>query len=144
MEGKDNIDFFDELTGKILARLYEAFPVRALLKSADFVDNPTTYSDAVMADVASKESEFFMATAEWLQRAGYIEATMSDRSRLYIHGAVLTAKGLEVLKVRPDNLSTGPTLGERMTSAARSGAMDTVRTSVGQALSMGVRLAMGQ
>ncbi|GEK74202.1 MULTISPECIES: hypothetical protein [Halomonas] len=142
MSEQDNIAFFDELTGKVLACLYGAFPVPTPLLAKDFVDEPLAYSEHVMSEVASDQAEFFIATCEWLRRAGYIDADERDPYNLIVREAVLTAKGLELLKVRPQNLTDEPTLGEQLATATRDGATDAAKKTVSEVLGMGARFMM--
>lgn len=135
----DNITYFDELTGQVLAHLYSTFPVPAHLLSKDYVDEAYTYNEHIMTDVASEQSEFFIATCEWLRQAGYIHTGEKDPNSQVVRDAVLSAKGLELLKVKPQNLTDGPTLGDELSKAARDGAKDAVKKSVGQVLGLGAR-----
>ncbi|MBE0405009.1 hypothetical protein [Halomonas citrativorans] len=142
MAQTDNIQAFDELTGSILARLYSAFPVPITLKAGDFVDNPLVYSEHVQCDVASEEARFFTATAKWLQMAGYIYLKEIDRGNLYVTNCVLTAKSLELLKVKPANLSNEASLGDQLTAAAKQGSNDAVRKAITEVLSHGARFML--
>ena len=140
MATPDNIARFDQHAGQILALLYENFPVPVLLKSKDFVATPLVYSEHVMADVASDESEFFSHTVAWLNRAGFIDVKTIDPSHMYTRGAVLTAKGLEVLNVQPENLSRDVSLGERIYAASKAEGSDMLRSLVREALGIGARM----
>ena len=140
MATPDNIARFDQHAGQILALLYENFPVPVLLKSENFVETPRVYNEHVMADVASDESEFFSHTVAWLTRAGFIEVEALDPRHMYTRGAVLTAKGLEVLNVQPDNLSRDVSLGERIYTAAKSEGSEMLRSLVREALGIGARM----
>lgn len=142
MEHADNIQFFDQLTGSILARLYSSFPVPVTLKAANFVDNPLVYSEHVQCEVASEEAKFFTATAEWLQKAGYIYVKEVDRGNLYVSNCVLTAKSLELLKIKPANLSSEPSLGDQLADAAKKGSSDAVRKAVTEVMSLGARVML--
>ncbi|MOA26170.1 hypothetical protein D3C78_1469440 [compost metagenome] len=57
-----------------------------------------------------------------------------------VQRCTLTAKGLEVLKATPASLQTGPSLGEQLVDASKSGTKELVRGAVGEALSLGARL----
>ncbi|EWH00694.1 hypothetical protein [Halomonas sp. BC04] len=142
MPERDNISFFDELTGQVLARLYSTFPVPAILLAKDFVDQPLAYNEHVMSEVASSQSEFFISTCEWLRQAGYINTADRDPNNLIVREVVLTAKGLELLKVKPENLSDEPSLGEQLTAATQEGATDAAKKAVGQILGLGARFMM--
>lgn len=132
-----NIDTFNDLTGRILADLYLQFPLPHYLPAGKYVEPAETYSEKLGMDMPSKEAEFFIATAEWLIRAGYLSGSVVPYSS--VQDAVLTAKGLEVLNATPDSLNTGPSLGTRLADAAKEGGKETMRGLVTEALGIGAR-----
>lgn len=81
-------------------------------------------------------------TLIWLTQEGYI------RTHGYSHGicqgAVLTQKGLAVLRSIPDSVSGTAPIGEQLSSAVTSGAKDVARGLVEQALSAGIKIILGQ
>lgn len=83
----------------------------------------------------------FEKTASWLVEAGYIWAEEVRESTL--NGAILSPKGLEVLKATPESLSSGETLGERMSELVKAGSYSLLSKVVDKALSIGVAIATG-
>ncbi|MNN93398.1 hypothetical protein D3C81_2118280 [compost metagenome] len=59
---------------------------------------------------------------------------------MFFRQAVLTAKGLEVLKATPASLSSS-SFGEQLQTAAKDGMLDTIKSLTNEALSRGVGLA---
>lgn len=129
-----NIKQFDELTGKVFGALYERFPVPHDLNIKDFVDDELDTLD---------QERFFIACVQWLSDAGYLRFFCMQPSTGFPQ-AVLTTKGLEVLKALPDSLKTGPTLGDQLVDASKSGAKSLLGSIAGQALSIGTRIATTQ
>lgn len=133
-----NIQRFDEITGKVLAALFEAFPVPTYLLAARFVEQPTRIC-AHMGEVPSEEAEFFIACVEWLAEAGYIKLRGTN------HGCasdvVLTAKGLETLKAVPKSLHDNTSIGEQLIEATKDGVLDQVRDLTNSFLKRGFALA---
>ncbi|WP_312679870.1 hypothetical protein [Stutzerimonas nitrititolerans] len=134
-----NIKQFDALVGKIFADLYESFPIELVMQPENYI--------SVLLDVSKPEEEllgvamldavsFYEATHRWLRKAGFIEVLSSNSEESRV---VLTAKGLEALKLMPDSLG-GDSLGDRLSQAAREGVVDQVRVLTGQVLGFGVRM----
>lgn len=73
---------------------------------------------------------------KWLVDAGYIHGTSLEYEG--INDAVLTAKGLEVLKATPDSLQGS--LGERLVEAVKADSREVGRTVLGQIIGLGVGL----
>jgi hypothetical protein len=133
-----NIEKFDDIAGRILAELYERFPVATVLSTEDFMDSGTHWDDTLGMEVLDDDGTFFISTATWLINAGYLSG--SPFQKLFIENAVLTAKGLEVLKAIPDSLKGGASIGERLADAAKEGGKETMRGLVTEALGLGARL----
>ncbi|PMZ92711.1 MULTISPECIES: hypothetical protein [unclassified Pseudomonas] len=133
-----NIDVFNEFTGKILGDLYLQFPKPKCLMADAYVESPMKWNEHAQMEVPSEETEFFMATAQWLANAGYLSGNVWPGS--HVSDAVLTAKGLEVLNAIPESLSGGPSIGERLADAAKEGGKETMRGLVSEALGLGARL----
>ena len=142
MTQANNIEKFDELIGQVLARFYSSFPVPVNLLAKDFVEEPTQYDEIVQCDRASPDAVFFIATVEWLRRAGYIQADEQDGYDRIVKNGVLTTKGLELLKIKPTNLSNEPSLGDQLADAAKKGSSDAVRKAVTEVMSLGARLML--
>ncbi|RWT41912.1 hypothetical protein [Aeromonas caviae] len=144
-----NIERFDAIVVRALAELYGNFPVRKVLPANRFIlsddgqsiDGLSAQDEAQLWDVDHHnpyfaQKEFAFETLHWLVDAGYVLGTPEESA--YIVDAVLTAKGLEVLRAVPDSLQGS--LGERIQEAAKSGASDVVRALVGQVVGLGMGL----
>lgn len=133
-----NIDVFNDLTGRILGDLYLQFPMPKPLIAENYVEAATTWHEKYQMDMPSDEAEFFLATAGWLINAGYLTGKVKPYT--HVEDAVLTAKGLEVLKAIPDSLKGGASIGEQLANAAKEGGKETMRGLVTEALGLGARL----
>lgn len=134
-----NIQQFDEITGQVLGALYENFPVPRPLLIKQFIEDGYSFNEHMAGDIANEKGQFFIACIEWLSEAGYL--CFKDRS--YGNGvldAVLTAKGLEALKALPASLATGPSLGDQLVDATKSGTKSILGSLAGEVLSVGSRL----
>ena len=132
-----NIEIFNDLTGRILAELYLNFPLPSYLEAEAFVESAMQMSEQLGMEMPTKDAEFFIATSEWLIRAGYIHGDVSRYT--YVSDAVLTAKGLEVLNAIPKSLTSGPSLGEQLADAAKEGGKETIKGLVTEVLGIGAR-----
>ncbi len=138
-----NIERFDELTGQVLARLYAEFPLPIRLIPDQFVEKSWLVDEFTGALFASAETEFFTATVDWLAEAGYLRYQELERTKVNgFSGAVLTAKGLELLKAIPDSL--GGSFGERLRDAAATEGREGLRALVSQVLGAGISLLSSQ
>jgi hypothetical protein len=135
-----NIKRFDEVTGLVLGALYESFPIPRPLFAGSFQSDSDSRDDVVDSGTPHDAEAFFFACVEWLAEAGYLRFADIQQTLGY-HNCVLTAKGLEVLKAMPDSLSTGPTLGEQLVDAAKSGVKGAVGSAAGKVFSLGVKIA---
>ncbi|WP_448092494.1 hypothetical protein [Pseudomonas lini] len=135
-----NIKRFDELTGQVLGVLYEQFPVPHFLALGKLVPDGYSYDEGSGGDAPNEQGLFFFACVDWLAESGYLR--FKEKNHHYgFHDAVLTAKGLEVLKATPDSLSTESSLGEQLVDASKTGAKSLIGDLAGQALSIGVKFA---
>ncbi|KMT53562.1 hypothetical protein [Pseudomonas fildesensis] len=132
-----NIERFDELTGKIFGALYASFPIRIHLQSRHFIAEHIFDNPHAQDPVRRQEINMFYATVRWLSDAGYLTYRESSGA---IEDAVLTAKGLEVLKATPSSLDAGPSIGERLSTAGKEEGKELFRGLVTEALGLGARL----
>jgi hypothetical protein len=133
---KSNIELFDEYTGQVFAELYASFPMPCLVSAIHLA--PELPEDGeIDYEAHANESKFIEATIYWLRDAGYISGRVIS---LGLMDAVLTSKGLEVLKATPSSLANGPSLGDQIKEAAKEGGKETMRGLVTEALSIGARL----
>ena len=144
-----NIEKFDRISAKTFALLYESFPVpRDLLVAPDYgVPHIQEIVDSIGIDSENfaserEEIEFIYATIRWLESAGYLD--YGKELQLFgFRNAVLTAKGLEILKAIPPSISTdtaGKTLGELVEDAVKSGAQESISNAVKGVLSKGAEM----
>lgn len=137
-----NIEQFDEITGQLLGKLYENFPVPCRLLIKDFVADGYAMNEHLGVEVPNDKGDFFLSSVDWLANAGYLQFHEKIHNFGY-QGAVLTAKGLETLKATPESLQSGQTLGEKLVDASKGGAKEVMRGLVGEILSLGTRIASG-
>ncbi len=100
------IESFNRCTAIIFDELYRSFPFRQEISSRSL---PASVFDDVKEDDyydAFERSMVFEKTAQWLVEAGYIWAEEVREQK--IQGAILSPKGLEVLKA----ISNKRTIGE--------------------------------
>ena len=135
-----NIERFDQIAAQAFAILYENFPVpRALTVNAFGVNRVAdTWDDREIL----KEAEFVYACLKWLADAGYISHS-GDQYPQYMDHAVLTAKGLEILKAIPDSISTEKSIGERLIDGVKNGATESLKEGVRFALAKGATFTLG-
>lgn len=146
-----NIERFDTIVVLALAELYSRFPVPQYLVSSKFIvtedgehidglsseEEGHLYSeDPYLNDPYFKRREFAFESLRWLVDAGYLHGTPVAYDG--INNAVLTAKGLEVLKAIPDSLQGS--LGERLVEAVKADSREVGRTVLGQILGLGAGL----
>lgn len=135
-----NIERFDEYAGAIFAKLYDTFPLPTELTPYQFVGaNLREPARDGLGTVQNDNAYFFISCVDWLRSAGYLAIGGSYDDGTYLD-CVLTAKGLEVLKAVPESLQSGPSLGEKLVDASKSGTKELMRGVVGEALSIGARM----
>ncbi|MFE1235067.1 hypothetical protein, partial [Streptomyces sp. NPDC058745] len=115
-----NIEKFDELAANVFANLYENFPVRiSLFKNTfgyDLSYKRSADGGAILN--APDDYAFFTDTLKWLRMAGYIDFTTSASGPW--GNAVLTAKGLEVLKATPKTISPSQQMVDYLAQVLRT------------------------
>lgn len=129
----NNIDKFDILTGKILAKLYETFPVKTSLLPEDFgikdvMREFLNGGESEAADTA--ELEFFAASVSWLLENEIIVAKKGGLGIYYECG--LSFKGLRLLKAVPPSVdSDRKSIGESLCEFAKAGFEGGLKKAVG-------------
>ena len=132
-----NIEKFDDIVGRAFVLLYESFPLTIPLNAGKFLpEHQLKMPDELHGECITPEAEFVVASLVWLRDAGYISARHSHEFGL--SDVVLTAKGLEALKLMPDSLQAS--LGERLIAAAKDDGREVFRSVVGQVLSLGLQV----
>ena len=136
-----NIESFNRCAALIFAELYRSFPFR---KGISLDSLPEGIFDDISEEDRKGAFDRLMVlneTGKWLVDAGYIWAEKVVEHT--IHGAILSPKGLEVLKSMPTSISTEQTLGERMGELVKKGSYSLLSKVVDKALSIGVAIATG-
>lgn len=136
-----NIESFNRCAALIFAELYRSFPFRKEI-SLD------SLPEGIFDDIPEEDFKgafdrimVFEKTGNWLVEAGYIWAEQVTESTIF--GAILSPKGLEVLKAMPDSISMEQTLGERMVELVQKGSYSLLSKVTDKALSIGVAIATG-
>ncbi|MBR8466346.1 hypothetical protein KDE13_08370 [Campylobacter sp. faydin G-140] len=137
---KNNIDKFDILVGKILAKLYEEFPIKCELMPEDFGIKDTMAEfletpEGAMGDM--RELEFLEATVTWLMENEIITAKKSGFGAYY--DTRLTMKGLKLLKSTPKSVdSERKSIGESLKELSCAGANESLKIAVNALFSYGL------
>jgi len=140
-----NMELFDEYAAKILAGLYETFPVKKPLNAGDLCGHTDVNDFGTPIDAHGNPSKAFdvaKATIEWLIETGYIRS-----DGMWQYGAkesVLTPMGLAVLKAAPESLSMKETTGDKLVRLLRAGSADAAKDIVRSAIAGGVSLIASQ
>lgn len=132
-----NIEQFDAIVGQTFALLYEAFPIPIDLPLMKYTGVEGVYANQEEGEL-THQARLVMSTLEWLQESGYVMAEV--RPDIGLDRCVLTAKGLETLKVIPDSLTTP--LGERLKDAVKQGGVEIISTLVSQVFSVGATIGI--
>ncbi len=137
----NHIESFNRCAALIFDELYRSFPIRKQISSNSLPEG--IFSDLSDEDYveAVKRKIIFERTGKWLVEADYIWAERVTESTIF--GAVLSPKGLEVLKASPDSISTEHSLGERMGELVQQGSYSLLSKVVDKVLSIGVAIATG-
>lgn len=141
---KTNIERFDEMSADILAHLYEAFPVHtgvsprtAGLVEVEILDYDPVTGTSETAGERDPETDFFEATLAWLVQSGFV---LRKDNGHFSCTYVLTSLGLQALKHVPKPSLGSETLGEKLSTATKSGAKEMAKEALNQALSIGMRV----
>lgn len=135
-----NIERFDQLTGRVFADLYAAFPIPKTLSDISYANASSTEADESEQEVNPEFANLFVYTVRWLAASEYLTHSVQMMSSPYVfEDCVLTAKGLEALKATPASIG-GKSLGQSLQDAAKTGAMDALKKLSGQVLSVGMHM----
>jgi hypothetical protein len=135
-----NLDKFNEMTGKILAALYEKFPATVNLAVEDFVDGiPVTRdSRGLHLYKFNGDAKIFIGLVNWLGAEGYLRYSGSSMDTFF--EATLTSKSLSILDAAPESLKVNVPLGMRLSTAAKSGATETLKSVAREVFVAGARM----
>ncbi|MCS6718703.1 hypothetical protein, partial [Proteus mirabilis] len=120
----------------VLASLYESFPVKkSFLVETLF---PETSLEPDWSDIPqiNHDAIFVTETISWLVEHQYISANI--QYGYSFSDVVLTAKGLELLKLTPNSLE--PSLGDQLVKAVKSGTKDIIVNVSSSVLTTGIAL----
>lgn len=132
-----NIDKFNDLTGRVLGKLYLTFPIPSNLAAEQFVESAVEWNEERKMDLPSKDAEFFIATAGWLIGAGYINGGVCPHT--HVSDAVLTAKGLDILNATPRSLTHTHSLREQLAEIARDSSKESFKGLLAEELITGAK-----
>ncbi|MFL9987221.1 hypothetical protein [Paraburkholderia sediminicola] len=136
MADSENIDRFNKFASETFAILYSFFPQGCNFGPGDFDVPKDEYGG-----VSQEDANFIFATVGWLEEEGYLR-TQSKSMSGDIYGAVLTGKGLAVLKLIPDALTNSAPLGEQIQAAVKSGSATVAKKLLSTALDAGIKYTM--
>lgn len=126
MSTPPNLELFNETVGKTFAFLYENFPVEKSVSLEKLLDlNPLEIGSADFEEAMTKRDICYYSI-KWLIDAGYVSAKPRPYSNF--DDAVLTARGVELLKIHPKALSDS--FGDSLLKLSKSGMMDGVKNSI--------------
>jgi len=94
-----------------------------------------------LGGVSLEDANFIFATVGWLEDEGYLR-TQSKSMSGDIYGAVLTGKGLAVMKLIPDALVNAAPLGEQIQAAVKAGSATVAKKLLSTALDAGIKYTM--
>ena len=140
---KGNIALFDEYAAKILATLYESFPVPVFLNAMDIAEDKEIDEFGVPLNANGQRSKHFdvaLSTIEWLSQTGFIYT--NDRAQYGYDRCVLTANGLEILQSAPESIQGKTPLGEKIITAIRTGALSIAIDASKTALKLGANILL--
>ena len=126
-----NMNLFNEATAIILNRLYAEFPNKLdVLRVAD-----------IKKGASEDELKIIGFTAEFLLEEGFIIGDSSNCNGKLIPNVRLTSKGLAVLKISPDSISTEKpdSFGDALTNVLGGGSTKALNTIITEIISAYVR-----
>lgn len=138
MASRSNMETFNTTVARIFELLYDGFPEPTNIGQDHFLDALDSEGNSIGRDGGVIRIQ---STLLWLTEEGYI------RTRGYSNhiclGAVLTQKGLTILRATPAALEGNGPFGERIKTALAQGSKAVVSKLIEQLLENGFKLAMG-
>ncbi|WP_169780156.1 hypothetical protein [Campylobacter curvus] len=123
MKEQKNIELFDYYAGVIFAELIDEFPLPKDLKAVNLTKND------ISADEVNKHTAIVFFTGIWLRDNGFIRLDGAYSSQKVLSGAVLSYKGLEILKQVPQSID-GKSLGDNLKEAVAVGKDELIKSAV--------------
>ncbi|MDQ7091765.1 MAG: hypothetical protein Q9M50_14210 [Methylococcales bacterium] len=136
-----NIELFDEFVATILSYLYIKFPLESALDARELSGDKETDEYGTVLDnnkVRSMRFTICLATMEWLIETGYIR--IKDKGQYGYGRAVLTSKGLEVLKSTPESISKNESIGDKLVKLMNEGSLQMAKEVAKAAVSFGIKI----
>ncbi len=134
-----NIEAFDRCTASIFASLYSEFPVPI---NIEFSNVPLEIFDEEESEEEVFDKFFiYEHTVNWLVGAGYVNASVVNNQTAF--GLVLSAKGLEVLKLPASLEAQSPSFGEKIVESVKSGAIEAAKNGAKLAITKGLMILSG-
>ncbi|BDR33556.1 hypothetical protein PDY_06040 [Photobacterium damselae subsp. damselae] len=134
-----NIDDFNEIAAKLFYVLQDKFPVRTLIDEVAFFGyEPIKFHPVAGRTLTDKQEYEFKMLSEtiiWLSESGFIRCNDYPHEKSNV---VLTEKGLELLKLKPDTLNSN-TVGDTIVNLIKKGS----ESSLGAVFSTALTLAFG-
>lgn len=125
-----NIELFDYYAGVIFAELIDEFPLPQDIKIARIIKDEVINNP----DDVNKHIAIAYNTGLWLRDNGFIKVDNSFSSVRILQNAILTHKGLELLKQIPPSLN-GVSFADSIKNAVKLGKDEAIKESVNRLLS---------
>lgn len=133
----DNIKTFDLYAGAIFDLLYRSFPVPVKFDYTMLLADKN-------GDIAQEiDASIMYFTISWLEDNGFIKCDLgifSPKTNTEVSSAILTHKGLALLKTPQSIKHKGETIGQSIINAMKSGAKSSVEAATNSALSTGASM----
>ena len=137
-----HIEKFDLIVAEIVGHCYDNFPHRINFESQFIVSKVAEYysldNACAVANFQIDTSEIVISTFAWLKEAGYIWANGHTDDKFI--GVTLSPKALELMKLVPESLQTQQTIGDTLTSGAKSigkaGALSVIQVLLSEGLKL--------
>lgn len=133
-----NIEAFDRCVAQIFSTLYTEFPIPIKMEYTDV--SSAIFEEEDSGSEMLDTFAIYENTIKWLIAAGYVNAESTNYQAAF--GAVLSAKGLEILKLPSSLEKSGPSFGEKIVYAIKSGSIDAAKNAAQSAISKGLSLAI--
>jgi hypothetical protein len=115
----NNIDQFNQITGQVLAELYEVFPRKITLSAKELGEGLNT------------NFHFAYDSISWLQEHGYFNSELKTYDGEFL-ASVLTPKGFAVLNAVPDSLEAKESYGDLLANAAKDTIVEQGKKGLGE------------
>lgn len=127
-----NMELFDVYVGKIFVLLIDSFPLKKGFFLYEITGERSEFDEAM-----SECEKIALASVEWLCENEYIKVGGygGDKS---VQRAILTAKGLILLKQIPPNLKNGENLMQRLKKAVGLCSDEAIKSVTNSILSLAV------